>query len=278
MGLSFDWKGVMTGEPLRWLASGLVTTCAVTVCAGILATVLAVVFVALRISSNPLAKYSAMGAISAFRNTPLLVQLLFWYFAAYGTLPPGARLWIMDDHPWALLPGGVTILTPEFIASTWGLGVFSAAFIAEEIRSGLLAVPSGQREAAASQGLGPWTILRRVLLPQAIGNAFEPVVGQYLNLMKLSSLACSIGLAEITYQVRQVESYNSHALEAFAVGTVLYLGLALVLERILNLAKPGRFAAKPGRFAAKPRLFAAKPRQLPKRPKRDGSKESSHAV
>jgi polar amino acid transport system permease protein len=60
-------------------------------------------------------------------------------------------------------------------------------------------------------------------------NAWQPVVGQYLNLMKLSSLATGIGFAELTYQVRQIESYNAHALEAFAVGTVLYLALGLVM-------------------------------------------------
>ncbi len=67
------------------------------------------------------------------------------------------------------------------------------------------------------------------MLPQALANAWQPIVGQYLNLMKLSSLASAIGFAELTYQVRQIESYNAHALEAFAVGTVLYLlfGLAL---------------------------------------------------
>jgi polar amino acid transport system permease protein len=63
------------------------------------------------------------------------------------------------------------------------------------------------------------------------------VVGQYLNLMKLTAIACSIGLAELTYQARQVESFNSHAFEAFAAATLLYLGLGLVLERALRAVR-----------------------------------------
>ena len=80
--------------------------------------------------------------------------------------------------------------------------------------------------------------MRHILLPQGLANAWQPVVGQYLNLMKLSSLASGIGFAELTYQVRQIESYNAHALEAFAVGTVLYLFTGVVLGLLLSRLGP----------------------------------------
>jgi polar amino acid transport system permease protein len=101
------------------------------------------------------------------------------------------------------------------------------------------------------------------LLPQALRNAWQPVVGQYLNLMKLSSLATAIGLGEITYQVRQIESYNSHALEAFAVGTVLYLIFGLVLAQVLSRFEPAqipkrRSAATQARAVAFAMVEAAK--------------------
>ncbi len=95
-------------------------------------------------------------------------------------------------------------------------------------------VPNGQREAALAQGFSTAGLLRHILLPQGLANAWQPVVGQYLNLMKLSSLASGIGFAELTYQVRQIESYNAHALEAFAVGTVLYLFTGVVLGLLLS--------------------------------------------
>ena len=238
MKIAIDWMGVLGGQPREWLVSGLLMTLCVTIAASAIASLLSIALLGLRISAHKASSLPAKAIISIFRNTPLLVQLLFWYFAAFGILPDALRQWINEEHPWATLPYGVMLVTPEFIASAWGLGVFSAVFIAEEIRAGLEAVPDGQREAAISQGFGYWSALRRILLPQALRNAYQPVVGQYLNLMKLSSLACSIGLAEITYQVRQIESYNSHALEAFAVGTLLYLAIGLALERLLLVFKP----------------------------------------
>lgn len=76
-------------------------------------------------------------------------------------------------------------------------------------------------------------MFRYILLQQGLANAWQPVVGQYLNLMKLSSLASGIGFAELTYQVRQIESYNAHALEAFTFGTALYLLTGLVMGMVL---------------------------------------------
>lgn len=238
--MTFDWTGVLIGAPLIWLQTGVITTLAITLAASLLATVLTLVLLALRLSERKVARALASSVTELFRNTPLLVQIMFWYFGAYNLLPRNWRDWINNDHPWATLPGNVPLLTPEFLASAWGLGLFSAVFIAEEIRAGLQAVPSGQSEAAISQGFTPWQVLRFVLLPQALANAYQPVVGQYLNLMKLSSLATAIGLAEITYQVRQIESYNSHALEAFAAGTILYLAIGLIMGRALLRFDPKR--------------------------------------
>jgi len=79
-----------------------------------------------------------------------------------------------------------------------------------------------------------------VLLPQGLINAWQPLIGQYLNLMKLSSLASGIGFAELTYQISQIESYNAHALEGFAVGTGLYLLLGIVMGSLMLLLGPKR--------------------------------------
>jgi polar amino acid transport system permease protein len=204
-----------------------------TLVASIGASAFAVGLTALRLWPLAAARWAVRGFIGLFRNTPLLVQLLVWYFVGFGLLPANMKRWLTDDHPWAALPGNVSLLAPEFLASAFGLTVFIGVFLSEEIQAGLNAVPAGQREAAASQGLSPWTTLGSVLLPQALRNARQPIVGQYLNLMKLTSIACSVGLAEITYQARVIESYSSHAFEAFAAGSILYLGIGFVLERLL---------------------------------------------
>ena len=237
MNIPIDWSGVFTGQPAHWLVDGLVVTLAVTVVASLWATVVGVALTAFSLSPAAPLRLFTRGFVGLFRNTPLLVQLLLWYFVGFGVLPQPLKFWMTDDHPWSVLPGNVSVLSPEFVAAAWGIGLFIGVFLSEELKAGLNAVPKGQREAAASQGLGEWGILRYVLLPQALKNAFQPVVGQYLNLMKLTSIACSIGLAELTYQSRQVESFNSHAFEAFAVGSVLYLVVGFLLERLLTVGR-----------------------------------------
>lgn len=243
MGIPVDWAGVLTGEPARWLASGLAVTLAVTVVASFFATVVAVSLTALELSPVRAARAITRGFVALFRNTPLLVQLLVWYFIGFALLPAGLKNWMFADHPFTVLPGNVSIFSPEFAAAAWGLGLFSGVFVSEEIRAGLNAISNGQREAAAAQGLSGADTLFSVLLPQALDNAYQPIVGQYLNLMKLSSIACSIGLAEITYQSRVIESFNSHAFEAFAVGTILYLALGFALEKLLLAGRKAKYGA-----------------------------------
>lgn len=236
--MHFDWQGVLSGQPLQWIISGFLTTLWVTLAGMVLASLLATLFLLLRLAGGRFGQGITACWVSIFRNTPLLVQLLFWYFAAWNFLPSELRNFINDPHEWSILPGNVWWLTPEFICSAWGLGVFTSAFLIEEVASGLRSVPDGQREAALAQGFSTAGLLLHVLLPQGLANAWQPVVGQYLNLMKLSSLASGIGFAELTYQVRQIESYNAHALEAFAVGTVLYLFTGVVLGLLLTRLGP----------------------------------------
>ncbi|MBV8873932.1 MAG: amino acid ABC transporter permease [Metakosakonia sp.] len=240
MGIHLDWAGVFIGQPAQWLTSGFLTTIWVTVVGIILATAMTVFLLALRLAGGKVGRAVVAGWVSLFRNTPLLVQLLFWYFAAWNVLPQAFRQYVNDDHVFSILPGDVWWFTPEFLSSAWALGLFTAAFLVEEIQAGLHAVPRGQIEAAKSQGFSDLALFRWVLLPQGLENAWQPVVGQYLNLMKLSSLATGIGFAELTYQTRQIESFNAHALEAFTVGSVLYLALGLVMSLLFNLPRGWR--------------------------------------
>ncbi|MCL9670463.1 putative glutamine ABC transporter permease protein GlnP [Phytobacter ursingii] len=244
MGIHLDWAGVFTGQPAQWLTSGFLTTIWVTVTGVILATAMTVLLLALRLAGGRVGRAVVAGWVSLFRNTPLLVQLLFWYFAAWNVLPLAFRQYVNDDHAFSILPGDVWWFTPEFLSSAWALGLFTAAFLVEEIQAGLHAVPRGQIEAAKSQGFSDLALFRWVLLPQGLENAWQPVVGQYLNLMKLSSLATGIGFAELTYQTRQIESFNAHALEAFTVGSVLYLALGLVMSLLFNLPRGWRAMAR----------------------------------
>ncbi|ADW73990.1 MULTISPECIES: amino acid ABC transporter permease [Rahnella] len=240
-----DWAGVLSGQPLQWIISGFLTTLYVSLAGSLIATLLTVLLIALRLSTSRIARGAVAAFVSVFRNTPLLVQLLFWYFAAYGALPQSWRFYIGDNHPWATFPGNIAWLTPEFLCAAWGLALFTAAFLVEEVQAGLNSVPKGQTEAAISQGFSRKTLLLSILLPQALTNAWQPVTGQYLNLMKLSSLATGIGFSELTYQVSQIESYNAHAFEGFAVGTLLYLALGLILGGLMTAFGPKRPQRRP---------------------------------
>jgi polar amino acid transport system permease protein len=136
----------------------------------ILATLLTVLLLALRLAGGRVGRGAVAAWVSLFRNTPLLVQLLFWYFAAWNVLPLAVRQYVNDEHAFSILPGDVWWFTPEFLSSAWALGLFTAAFLVEEIQAGLLAVPRGQVEAAQSQGFSPLAIFRWVLLPQGLQN------------------------------------------------------------------------------------------------------------
>jgi polar amino acid transport system permease protein len=142
---------VLTGQPLQWILSGFLTTLWVTLAGVILASLLALLFLLLRLSGGRAGHAIVSGWVSLFRNTPLLVQLLFWYFAAWNGLP---QAFATGERRSQLvsLPGNVWWFTPEFLCSAWGLGVFTSAFLIEEVESGLRSVPAGQREAALAQG------------------------------------------------------------------------------------------------------------------------------
>ncbi|ALR75636.1 amino acid ABC transporter permease [[Enterobacter] lignolyticus] len=239
-----DWAGVLSGQPLQWLLSGWLTTLWVTLAGITLASLLAALLLLLRLAGGRTGAALTACWVSIFRNTPLLVQLLFWYFAAWNLLPLGFRDIVNGVYRFSVLPGNVWWLTPEFLCSAWGLAAFTSAFLVEEVTAGLRAVPQGQYEAAQAQGFSAPALFRHILLPQALANAWQPVVGQYLNLMKLSSLASGIGFAELTCQVRQIESYNAHALEAFALGTALYLLTGVLMGLTLTRFAPGARAPR----------------------------------
>jgi general L-amino acid transport system permease protein len=123
--------------------------------------------------------------------------------------------------------GGVG-MTPEFLALVIGLATFTAAYIAEIVRSGILAVPHGQVEAAAALGLSRRQALRLVILPQALRVIVPPLTSQYLNLTKNSSLAVAIGYPDIVSIANTAMNQNGQALECIVLIMAVYLSVNLV--------------------------------------------------
>ena len=129
--------------------------------------------------------------------------------------------------------GGGTI-TPEYIALTTGLVVYTAAYIAEIVRSGIQAVPQGQGEAAGALGLRPRTVLRRIVLPQALRVVIPPMTSQYLNLTKNSSLAVAIGYQDIVSIDGTTLNQTGQSIEGIALVMAVFLVISLSISLLMN--------------------------------------------
>lgn len=217
MQYTFDWKLVLSGEYLRWIIDGVVVTCQLSAISLVLAMAIGTLIAVMRLSGvRPLVWFSA-GFTEFFRNTPLLVQIFFWYFGSDAVLPAAVNQWLYKQNF-------------EFAAGAIALSVYTAAFIAEEIRSGIFSIPRTQLEASRACGLTFLQAMRYVVLPQAFRIIVPPLISQALNLFKNSSLCMTIGVMELTYMARQIESYTFHGFEAFTVSTLIYLVISLAVS------------------------------------------------
>jgi len=195
-----------------------------------------------RLSGNALARELCYAYTELFRNIPLLLQLLMWYVVMVEFMPDTEaplhfRDWVLLSKeglslPW-LMSEGLT-LTPEFLALTWGLTLYTSAFVAEVIRSGIQSVPLGQIEAALSIGLSPWQRLRLVVLPQALRLIVPPLTNQYLNAIKNSSLAVAIGYPDLVSISNTTLNQTGRAVECIAIVMAVYLTLSLLTASGMN--------------------------------------------
>lgn len=217
-------------EYLTWFGYGLLLTLGISICTIFAATFLGFVVAAAKDSQIRLVRSIASVYTSIFRNTPLLIQLFFWYFASGDILPTAIMSWLNTPHEINIL--GLVIGWPsfEFIAGFIGLTFYSVPFIAEELRAGIRGVRQGQKFAAFALGLTGWQAMRHVILPQAVKIALPPLLGQYMNIVKNSSLTMAIGVAELSYVSRQVESQSLKTFAAFGLATALYIAIIAMME------------------------------------------------
>ncbi|MDE9462188.1 amino acid ABC transporter permease [Xenorhabdus bovienii] len=226
----FITEHLLAPEYLRWLWQGFLITLWLSACTIISSTFLGFMITAARDSQIKPLRWLVTAYTTVFRNTPLLVQLFFWYFASGQILPQAAMIWLNTSHEIPI--AGLTLAWPsfEFLAGFIGLTLYSAPFVAEELRAGIQGVGRGQKYAAHALGLTDWQAMRYVVLPQALKIAMPPLLGQYMNIVKNSSLTMAIGVAELSYASRQVETQSLQTFEAFGVATVLYIALIAIME------------------------------------------------
>jgi len=245
----------------RALFVGFINTFRVSLLGIALATALGVVLGVARLSSVWVIAAIAKGYLEVMRNTPLLLQLLFWY-SLWQTLPappdaltplPGVFLcfrglfvpspiW-QTDYPWISIErpalagfgfqGGASV-SPEFAALLAGLTMYTAALIGEIVRGGILAVDKGQSEAAAALGLSRIRILRHVVLPQALRIIIPPTASQFLNLVKNSTLAVAIGYPDLISITNTTLNQTGQAIEAIGLAMAVYLAVSVSLSLAMN--------------------------------------------
>src|SRR5450830_43556 len=215
---------------LKWLFDGFLLTLTLSAVVCLMATGLGFLVCLARLGSSRLASWPARAYLALFRNTPLLVQLFFWYFGLSALLPAGLVSWLNTPHEVSLASIEISWPSFEFIASFWGLTLYTSAFIAEEFRAGVASVRPQQREAGVAMGFRPAQVWRYIVLPQALCTALGPLLGQYMNALKNSSLTMAIGLAELSYASRQVETETFKTFQAFGFATLLYIFTIALIE------------------------------------------------
>ena len=221
MNYQFNWSVLWSGQSGGWLLRGLGTTLALSGLAWLVAVALGIVSGAMRtVPWKPL-RVVATFYVEFFRNVPLLVWMFFWYFGVPPLLPLAIREWLFDHGA-------------EFWAGMFALGVYHGARMSEVIRSGIQSIPKTQFEAAVAIGLTTFQAYRLVIVPIALRLIVPPATSESLNLLKNSSVALTISVAELTFQTRQIETYTARAIEALTAGTVIYLGLCVGIATIMT--------------------------------------------
>ncbi|WP_367394232.1 amino acid ABC transporter permease [Pseudomonas sp. X4] len=200
-----------SGTYLNLLLMGLRVTITTALSAWFLALVLGLVVGVLRTLPSKVGQTFASGYVELFRNIPFLVQIFLWYFVLPELVPQEMGLWLksLPDAP--------------FWTTVFALGFYMSARVAEQLRAGLGSLPRGQKFAGTAIGLTTAQVYRYVLLPMAFRIILPPLTSEFLNTVKNTSVALTIGLLELTARTRAMQEFTFQVFEAFTLATVLYL-------------------------------------------------------
>ncbi|KAB2790796.1 MULTISPECIES: amino acid ABC transporter permease [Hyphomicrobiales] len=225
---NFGWAVV--GEYLfdARILSGLSLTLWLTLVTMAIGVVLGTVFAILAMTDNVVISTVANAYIWFFRGTPVLVQLIFWY--NLGALFPALSLGIPFTSLWVSIPTN-TLISPV-TAAVLGLGLNEGAYMSEIIRSGLMSVDPGQRQAAKSLGMTSGKALWRIVLPQAMPVIIPPTGNQTIGMLKTSSLVSVISLADLLYSAQTIYSRNFQTIPLLIVACLWYLAATTILSAV----------------------------------------------
>ena len=226
-----------TGTYFDMLLSGLLVTIEVSLSAWLIALTLGSVVGVLRTLPSKTASWIGFCYVEFFRNMPLLVQLFLWFFVLPELVPNSWGLWLKQ------------LRYAPFYTAAIGIGLFMSARVAEQLRAGIGSLPRGQKFAATALGLTTLQSYRYVLLPIAYRIIMPPLTSEFLNTIKNSSVAITIGLVELTGAARSMQEFSFQVFESFTAATVLYLVINVVVVIAMRLLE--RSLAIPGYISGK---------------------------
>ncbi|MFM9818005.1 UNVERIFIED_CONTAM: amino acid ABC transporter permease [Spiribacter pallidus] len=223
MDYNWDWSVLFQEPYFGWLLSGIRWTLLVAGCAWVIAFLLGSLIGVIRTLPSQLLRGIGAVYVEVFRGIPLLVQLFIWYFVVPELLPQDAGMWIKRELP-----------LPEFTTAVVCLGTYTAARVAEQVRSGIQALSGDLANAGRAIGLTERQNYIHIRLPIAYRIIIPPLTSEFLTIFKNSSLALTIGVLELTAQSRQIENYTFHGFEAFTAATVVYLVITMSVVGIMR--------------------------------------------
>jgi glutamate/aspartate transport system permease protein len=206
----------------QWLLAGLGWTVATSLSAWLLALILGTAIGIIRTTPLKGLLILADAYVELFRNIPLIVQMFLWFFVLPDILPDRLGDWMKQEMP-----------LPEFSTAVLSLAFFTSARIAEQVKAGILSLPTGQKGAGLAIGFTLPQVYRYVLLPVAFRIMIPPLTSEFMNIFKNSSVALTIGMLELTAVAKQMNEYTFQGFEIFTVVTLLYIAIALIANRFM---------------------------------------------
>ena len=217
--MTWDWQVFLNDDGsgrtyLQWMLDAWGWTLAVAGCAWLVAVTVGALMGTLRtLPASPWLVRLANVWVELFRNIPLLVQVFLWYFVVPKIFPAFQQV-------------------PGFVLVVFALGFFTSARIAEQVRAGIQALPRGQRYAGMALGFTTAQTYRYVILPMAFRIILPPLTSESMNLLKNSSVAFAVSIAELTMFAMQAQEETSRGVEVYLAVTALYALSAFAVNRV----------------------------------------------
>ncbi|MES2259778.1 MAG: amino acid ABC transporter permease [Pseudomonadota bacterium] len=232
------WEMSPDGMQTYWetLLAGLQWTLATSLAGWIIALLLGMVVGTMRTLPSAWLRRLGTAYVEVFRNVPLLVQMFLWYFVMPELLPKAGGDWLKA------LPNA------PFVTAVICLGFFTSARVAVQVTSGIEALSGGQKMAGMALGLTRMQTYRYVLLPLALRIILPPLTSEFLNIIKNSSVALTIGLMELTASARAIQEFSFQVFEAFSAATLIYVVVNIAVVGLMHWVE--RKVALPGSIQA----------------------------